>query len=153
MLFVERCRLEDLLEQGYAPARAADLLGRHPDTIDREMGRGQTVSGYRARVGQDVAEANRRRPKPRHLLDRPALLAEVVARLEARHSPEQIAGRLRDDYPDDPEMWVSHETIYQALTSSRVGSWPGWSRPRYAPDVLNENPGAAGRLITASSKT
>jgi transposase, IS30 family len=115
MSFVERCRLEQLLETGHTPAAAAGLLGRHPDTIDRELARGQTVSGYRARVGQDVAEANRKRPKPRHLQDRPALLAEVVARLEQRHSPEQIAGRLREDYPDDPEMWVSHETIYQAL--------------------------------------
>jgi IS30 family transposase len=35
--------------------------------------------------------------------------------LEQRHSPEQIAGRLREDFPEDPEMWVSHETIYQAL--------------------------------------
>jgi IS30 family transposase len=115
MSFIERCRLEQLLETGHTPAQAAGLLGRHRDTIGREMARGQTVSGYRARVGQDVAEANRRRPKPRHLQDSPALLAEVVARLEQRHSPQQIAGRLREDYPDDPEMWVSHETIYQAL--------------------------------------
>jgi transposase, IS30 family len=113
--FLERCRLEELLETGHTPAQAAGLLGRHRDTIDRENDRGQTVSGYRARVGQDVAEANRRRPKPRHLEDRAALLAEVVARLEQRHSPQQIAGRLREDFPDDPEMWVSHETIYQAL--------------------------------------
>jgi IS30 family transposase len=115
MSFVERCRLEELLETGHTSPRAAGLLGRHPDTIDREVDRGQTVSGYRARVGQDVAEANRKRPKPRHLQDRPALLAEVVTRLEQRHSPEQIAARLRQDFPDDPEMWVSHETIYQAL--------------------------------------
>jgi hypothetical protein len=115
MSWVERCRLEELLETGHSPAQAATMLGRHPDTIDREMARGQTVSGYRARVGQDTAEANRKRPKPRHLEDRPALLAEVVARLEQRHSPEQVAGRLREDFPDDPELWVSHETIYQAL--------------------------------------
>ena len=115
MSFVERCRLEELLEAGHTPAQAGGLLGRHRDTIGREMDRGQTVSGYRARVGQDVAEANRKRPKPRHLEANPALLAEVVARLEQRHSPEQIAGRLREDFPDDPEMWVSHETIYQAL--------------------------------------
>ena len=115
MSFIERCRLEELLETAHTPGRAATLLGRHRDTIDREMDRGQTVSGYRARVGQDTAEANLKRPKPRHLEDRPALLAEVVARLEQRHSPEQIAGRLRQDFPDDPEMWVSHETIYQAL--------------------------------------
>jgi transposase, IS30 family len=115
MSFVERCRLEQLLETGHTSAQAAGLLGRHADTIGREMDRGQTVSGYRARVGQDSAEANLKRPKPRHLEDRPALLAEVVARLEQRHSPEQIAGRLREDFPDDPELWVSHETIYQAL--------------------------------------
>jgi transposase, IS30 family len=115
MSFIERCRLEELLETGHTPVQAAGLLGRHRVTIRREMCRGQTVSGYRARVGQDCAEANLKRPKPRHLESRPALLAEVVARLEKRHSPEQIAGRLREDFPDQPEMWVSHETIYQAM--------------------------------------
>jgi transposase, IS30 family len=115
MSFVERCWLEQLLETGHTPGRAAELLGRHPDTIGRERQRGQTHSGYRARVGQERTDANLKRPKSRHLESRPALLAEVVARLEQRHSPEQIAGRLREDFPDDPEMWVSHETIYQAL--------------------------------------
>jgi IS30 family transposase len=112
--FTERCRLEELLESGYSPAKAADLLGRHRSTIGRERDRGATSSGYRARVGQDVADANRARPKPRKLENNPALLAEVVQRLGKRHSPEQIAGRLREDFPDDPEMWVSHESIYQA---------------------------------------
>ncbi|MGH3598298.1 MAG: IS30 family transposase, partial [Mycobacterium sp.] len=65
--------------------------------------------------GQDVAEANAKRPKSRKLDDNPALLAEVLRRLEQRHSPEQIAGRLREDFPEDAEMWVSHETIYQAM--------------------------------------
>jgi IS30 family transposase len=115
LTFTERYRLEELLETGCAPPRAAQVLGRHRDTISREIGKGMTDSGYRARVGQDVAEANRKRPKPRKLEDTPALLAEVVARLEQRHSPEQIAARLRQDFPDDPEMWVSPETIYQAL--------------------------------------
>lgn len=115
MSFVERCRLEELLESGSSQASAARLLGRHPSTISREAQRGATSSGYRARVGQNVVEANAKRPKPRKLQDNPVLLAEVLRRLEQRHSPEQIAARLREDYPDDPEMWVSHETIYQAL--------------------------------------
>jgi len=113
--FVERCRLEQLLATGCSPAEAAKLLGRHRDTIRREVSRGQTSSGYRARVGQDLAEANAKRPKPRRLDTNPALLAQVVQGLEQRHSPEQIAGRLRQDFPDNPEMWVSHETIYQAM--------------------------------------
>ncbi|OLO99416.1 IS30 family transposase [Mycolicibacterium porcinum] len=115
LTFGERCRLEDLLEQGYSRVEAAEKLGRHRDTIRREIVKGLIGSGYRARVGQDKADENRRRPKTRKLEDRPTLLAEVVARLEQRHSPEQIAERLRQDFPDDPEMWVSHETIYQAL--------------------------------------
>ena len=115
LTFVDRCRLEDLLEGDWPPARAAELLGRHQDTINREIARGHTVSGYRAQVGQDVAVTNGKRPKERKLEVNPVLLAEVLQRLEARHSPEQIAGRLREDFPDDPEMWVSHETIYQAI--------------------------------------
>ena len=35
--------------------------------------------------------------------------------LAKKYSPEQIAGRLREDHPNNPEMWVSTETIYQSL--------------------------------------
>lgn len=42
-------------------------------------------------------------------------------------SPEQIAGRLKLDFPEDQTMRISHETIYQALYSKAVersnGSW------------------------------
>jgi IS30 family transposase len=113
--FTERCRLEELLEAGYSPGRSADLLGRDRSTISREILRGQTRSGYRASVAQNATEDARRRPKSRKLEVNPALCEEVLRRLEQRHSPEQIAGRLREDFPDDPEMWVSHETIYQAI--------------------------------------
>jgi IS30 family transposase len=113
--FLERCRLEELLMAGHAQAAAARLLGRDRSTISREARRGATGSGYRARVGQDAADASRARPKPRKLQTNPALLEEVLRRLTQRHSPEQIAGRLREDFPNDAEMWVSHETIYQAM--------------------------------------
>ncbi|HKC27686.1 MAG TPA: IS30 family transposase, partial [Jatrophihabitans sp.] len=39
----------------------------------------------------------------------------VQTRLDDRHSPEQIARRLKIEFPDEPEMQVSHETIYQSL--------------------------------------
>lgn len=113
--FVERCRMEELLESGRKPARVAELLGRDPATVSREIERGMTSFGYRARYGQNVADARRARPKPRKLEINLALLAEVLKGLRQRHSPEQIAGRLREDFPDAAEMWVSHETIYQAM--------------------------------------
>ena len=43
------------------------------------------------------------------------LRGKVEQDLEKKYSPEQIAGRLRVEFPDDPEMWVSTETIYQSL--------------------------------------
>ena len=54
-------------------------------------------------------------PSPAKLATRLRLRREVQDRLVINHSPEQIARRLREDFPDDPEMWVSHETIYQSL--------------------------------------
>jgi IS30 family transposase len=43
------------------------------------------------------------------------LRGEVQSRLQHNHSPEQISKRLREDFPDDPELQVSHEAIYQSL--------------------------------------
>ncbi len=70
---------------------------------------------YRAVRAQAKAEERARRPKLRKLASCPALLAQVQARLTARWSPEQISRTLHKDYPDAPEMQVSHETIYQEL--------------------------------------
>ena len=39
----------------------------------------------------------------------------VEAKLELRWSPQQISGWLVEEFPDDPEMRVSHETIYLSL--------------------------------------
>ncbi|MGE3288458.1 MAG: IS30 family transposase, partial [Pseudonocardia sp.] len=70
---------------------------------------------YRAVSAQAKAEARARRPKTRRLQRNPALVAEVQTGLDARWSPEQISRTLKRSYPDRPEMWVSHETIYQEL--------------------------------------
>ena len=56
-----------------------------------------------------------RRPKVAKLARCPRLRAVVEAKLELRWSPQQIAGWLVLEFPDDPEMRVSHETIYLSL--------------------------------------
>jgi IS30 family transposase len=70
---------------------------------------------YRASTAQASAEARARRPKRGKVAANPLLRAQVQAGLQARWSPQQISRVLRRDYPDQPEMQVSHETIYQAL--------------------------------------
>ena len=56
-----------------------------------------------------------RRPKPSKMATCDRLRAVVEERLELRWSPQQISGWLVEEFPDDPEMRVSHETIYMSL--------------------------------------
>jgi IS30 family transposase len=90
-------------------------LGRAPSTVSREVKANGGRPRYRAWSGERRAFEQAARPKPARLAERPELRAVVETWLAARWSPEQIARRLRNEYPDDPEMWVSHETIYQSL--------------------------------------
>jgi IS30 family transposase len=95
----------------------ARALGRDPATISRELRRGtvRTRTGYRASVAQAGADARAARPKLAKLAGNDRLREQVQNRLQHKHSPSQIAHRLRVDFADDPEMWVSAETIYQSL--------------------------------------
>ena len=52
-----------------------------------------------------------RRPKARKLDTDPRLRTEVIARLRAGYSPNQVAGRLRDEHPAEQARWVSHEAM------------------------------------------
>ena len=71
---------------------------------------------YRAGPAQAKAEARARRPKPSRLAQQPELQTWVQDKLESEQwSPEQIARRLREEFPDDESMRISHEAIYQAL--------------------------------------
>jgi transposase, IS30 family len=120
----ERCRIEDLLDADWSQAAIARDLRRHPSTISREIAAHRRVRDgrYDADHAQSQADAAARRPKPAKLTTSLPLRREVQDRLLKHHSPEQIARRLREEFPDDPEMWVSHETIYQSLyVQSRGG--------------------------------
>jgi len=103
------------LDRGESCTAIARRLQRAPSTITREVSRNGGRGGYRAWAADRRACEMARRPKPSKLVVNTRLRAEVEARLEERCSPEQIAGRLRVDFPDEAEMRVSHETIYQSL--------------------------------------
>jgi transposase, IS30 family len=97
----------------------ARQLGRAASTVSREIDRGcltrRPRGRYRASVAQARAEQRARRPKPSKLALTPLLQAHVQQELLEGWSPEQIAGRLPEQFPDDEDMRISHEAIYQAL--------------------------------------
>jgi IS30 family transposase len=94
----------------------ATRLRRSPSTISRELERNVDSQGrYRSTAAHALAYERACRPKPAKLVTNLVLRGKVEKDLEKKYSPEQIVGRLREDFPDDPEMWVSTETIYQSL--------------------------------------
>ena len=102
------------LQAGGSFTVIAARLGKAVSTVSREVaangGRGQ----YRAWRAHQRARARVRRPKiPKLSCSR--LAAQITGWLQDWWSPQQISRRLRIEFPGDPLMWVSHETIYQAL--------------------------------------
>jgi len=91
------------------------LLGRHHSAISREVDRNGGRDDYRAVDAQIRCDAYRARPKTRKLEASAELHDAVNDGLEQRWSPKQISRRLREDYPDDEGMRVSHETVYECL--------------------------------------
>lgn len=104
------------IERNESDAQIAARLGRHRGTIGREIALGGGRVDYRAFAAQNRADQAVLRPKQPWTELRPWLWAEVqVLVRERKWSPEQISERLRRDHPDQPEWWVSHESIYQAV--------------------------------------
>jgi transposase, IS30 family len=102
--------------QRLTAAQIARGIGRHRSTVGREIARGARANGaYRALAADRTAALRRRRPKPAKLACNARLRARVQKRLTQKWSPRQISKVLREEFPDRPEMWVSHETIYQSI--------------------------------------
>ena len=92
----------------------AEQLGRSPSTVTREVKANGGRENYRIWPAHQRARGCAQRPK-RSKLDDPSLCAIVTSWLEELWSPDEISRRLCLEFPDDPAMQVSHETIYQSL--------------------------------------
>ena len=106
------------MEAGKSYAQLGREIGCHRSTIKREIDRhharhGGGRAGYRAWRADGDAYTRSRRPKPSKLVTNMGLRGQVEAGLVKHWSPKQISIRLVIDFPDDLEMRVSHETIYQ----------------------------------------
>ena len=110
----EREEISRGLAAGESLRAIAGRVGRSPSTICREVNRTAAgpVSGVAGGSGGATAGAATQAGEARAV---PAAAGRGRSGLAQLWSPQQISGWLVRDYPDDPEMQVSHETIYQSL--------------------------------------
>ena len=111
----EREEISRAIARGQSARQIARALRRCHTTIAREINRCGGRDRYRAHAADREAWVRARRPRPAKLELCPELRRLVEEQLRKDHSPEQIAGWLKLEYPDNEAMRVSHETIYRAL--------------------------------------
>jgi len=111
----EREEISRHIAVGSSVRAMARALGRAPSTISREIQRHGGRIYYRATRADTAAWRLAERPKRCRLAQHAALRRVVAAKLAAAWAPQQIAGWLVSEYPNDPTMRVSHETIYRTL--------------------------------------
>jgi len=110
----ERIEIQLGLAQRKSVREIAGELGRAPSTVSREVNHHGGRRNYKAVTAHRQAQRDARRPKTPKLASI-ELAREVEDWLLQWWSPEEIAAKLRLEFPERPEMWVSHETIYKSL--------------------------------------
>ncbi len=107
------------ISRGIASGSSIRQIARHVQravsTVSRDVRRHGGRRAYRAHEADARAWTSALRPKPCLLAGHPMLQQIVASKLRLDWSPEQISGWLKIQYPDDPSLRVSHETIYRSL--------------------------------------
>lgn len=152
-----------LIAAGERDARIAEEVGCHRSTVGRERRRNGNADGvYRPSTAQKRAEHSARTThrRPAKLAVPGPLRDYVIAGLEALWSPEEIAHRIRMDHPDDPDMRVCAETIYQSLFVQARGALKREltvhlrsQRERRKPRARSRNDERRGKLVDTISIT
>ncbi len=112
---IEREEISRGIVAGHSLRTIAQALGRSPSTVNREVHRNGGCCEYRANQADQAAWERAVRPKRCKLVEHRALARIVANKLKRLWSPEQIAGWLKRQYPEDENGQVSHETIYRSL--------------------------------------
>lgn len=149
--------LQRCLEQGYSLRRIGQILGYSAATICKERkrntinGRYEALSAHQRSVNRRKRACYRKRKLPLELE------AYIFEKISLYWSPEQVAGRLKVDFPDRCDMRVSFATIYRRIARGVKKRTP-WSQlyqflrlKRMGKSMrghMKSNPGPAGALPT-----
>jgi IS30 family transposase len=113
----ERILIARLKSKRYSNKKIARILERSVSTIGREIKRNSFKGKfYEPLHAQEKAEARKKKAwEAKQPLKSPKVYAYVLEKLRDGWSPEQIAGRLKHNHPEDKSWWICHETIYRFI--------------------------------------
>lgn len=151
----ERDRIGQLIHQGAEQAEIAKALNRSPATISRELARNRTAGEYLAAQAHSRAERRRRQRPLQTRMDRPEINDAVRRGLADYWSPEQIAGRLQRDFPDQPQRHIAAQTIYTwiAEQGAERAYWQAFLRRRgKRTRWRRQNPGSNARRAAIAQR-
>jgi len=120
----ERYVIGHMRMAGFTLRTIGDRIGRHHSTVSRELRRNAPDYGGPYWYDNAHPRAMERRRKPRGYRRQSCwrLVRYVEQKVRAGWSPEQVAGRLRVEFPADPQMRISTETVYRwVYLEARVG--------------------------------
>lgn len=122
--YSERVRIQTLLEENRSRIYIAQILKRNRSTITRELNKWikKPSDKYKADLAHFCAEDdNLNKRNLDKISSNNCLKMYVYRKLLSRYSPEQIAGRIKLDYPNNLIMRISHEAIYTHIYNFRQG--------------------------------
>jgi transposase, IS30 family len=152
----DRDEIARLHSKGWSVRQIARQLNRSPSTISTELRAGMWhdpnvhASVYVAIHAQSLRNTRAKRSGKQQTLTQPkhtALRAYVEQRLHDGWSPEQIAGRLPKDHPNNPAMRISHETIYAYVYAPEQAELKLWE---YLPRKQKKRKKQHGRKVHCS---
>jgi len=113
----EREEVSRGLARGETLSAIARCLGRAPSTVSREINHNSGKSGYRAFSAgrRAIASSSSRRRGKSRLAHEDYLRRYVIEKLRKRWSPREIVKRMREEYPMDMTMRISHEAVYRYI--------------------------------------
>ena len=120
--YEERVKIQTLLDQGKRKTEIADYLKRSKSTITREINNYRGIE-YEAEYAQQCSKfITRKRHNGNKILSNPNLEYYIILRLKQGWSPTQVSQRLKEKYPDNKHMQVSHESIYTYIYLKAKGA-------------------------------
>lgn len=123
--YQDRLVIKASLKKGLSKTEIADKLGFHKSTISREVRRNKGQRGYRPQQAQRKAEARQSAKHDPYKMT-PVLMTQIIERLEAKWSPEQISNRLNLE----GQASVSPETIYKLIAEDQNQGGNLWTHLR-----------------------